>query len=50
MKGLLLSSYYTSKKSLFTYLIVALASAIMFSFSINHDMLFSYDFPYFTGH
>ncbi|ARB78994.1 ABC-2 transporter permease [Staphylococcus lugdunensis] len=32
MKGLLLSSYYTSKKSLFTYLIVALASAIMFSF------------------
>lgn len=32
MKGLILSSYYSSKKSLYTYLIVAIVAAVIFAF------------------
>ncbi|MDN6672043.1 MAG: ABC-2 transporter permease, partial [Staphylococcus equorum] len=32
MKGLTLSSYYSSKKSLFTYLIVGIVASILFTF------------------
>ncbi|MGJ5715364.1 ABC-2 transporter permease [Staphylococcus equorum] len=32
MKGLTLSSYYSSKKSLFTYLIVSIVASILFTF------------------
>lgn len=37
MKGLILSSFYASKKSLITYLIVAIVASFLFAF-INPAM------------